>query len=261
MDNRGGKMNSLQQLQALDLETKIMKTKARIREWYYHFGGQVYVAFSGGKDSTVLLDLVRSEFPEVPAVFVNTGLEYPEIVEFVKTIDNVVELKPKMNFTEVIKKYGYPVISKEQSYYIYQAKNTKSKKLLNLRMDGGTKGSWKISEKWKPFLSSDIKVHSNCCNVMKKNPFKLYDKKTGRKPFIGTMASESQLRKQQWNKYGCNSFEGKQMSKPLSFWTEKDIWMYIKSKNLPYSKIYDMGYDRTGWNKQPCLIVILGIIS
>ena len=108
-------MNELQQLQALDLETKVMKTKQRIREWYYHFGGEVYVAFSGGKDSTVLLDLVRQEFPDVPAVFVNTGLEYPEIVEFARSFDNLVELKPKMNFTEVIDKYGFPVVSKEQS--------------------------------------------------------------------------------------------------------------------------------------------------
>ena len=55
----------------------------RIIQWYEAKEGQVYVSFSGGKDSTVLLDKVRRLFPEVPAVFCDTGLEYPEIREFV----------------------------------------------------------------------------------------------------------------------------------------------------------------------------------
>ena len=60
-------------LQKLPLEMKILKTKQRIREYYNHYSGKVYVSFSGGKDSTVLLDLVRQEFPNVKAVYVDTG--------------------------------------------------------------------------------------------------------------------------------------------------------------------------------------------
>ena len=103
----------LKQLQGLPLEVKIEKTKLRIREWYEHWDGEVYVSFSGGKDSTVLLHIVRELYPDVKAVFVDTGLEYPEIREFVKSIENVDWLKPKMTFKEVIEKYGYPVISKD----------------------------------------------------------------------------------------------------------------------------------------------------
>ena len=105
----------LKQLQALPLEVKILKTQQRITEWYEYWGGQVYVSFSGGKDSTVLLHLVRELYPEVPAVFVDTGLEYPEIKEFVKTFDNVVTLRPKKSFKEVIETEGFPVISKKNS--------------------------------------------------------------------------------------------------------------------------------------------------
>lgn len=93
-----GSSGELQYLQSLPLKLKIAKSKQRIREWYYYFGGEVYISFSGGKDSTVLLDLVRSEFPDVPAVFIDTGLEFPEIRDFVRTIDNVVWVKPKMDF-------------------------------------------------------------------------------------------------------------------------------------------------------------------
>ena len=106
----------LQQWQALPLNIKVLMTKDRIRSWVNEYGEDgVYVSFSGGKDSTVLLHIVRSMYPNVKAVFVDTGLEYPEIREFVKTFDNVDWLKPKMNFKQVIEKYGYPFISKEVS--------------------------------------------------------------------------------------------------------------------------------------------------
>ena len=98
-------------------------TRQRVRGWVEEYGEDgVYVSFSGGKDSTVLLDIVRKDYPDIPAIFVDTGLEYPEIREFVKTYDDVTWLKPKMNFKQVIEKYGYPFISKEVSQTVYDAK-------------------------------------------------------------------------------------------------------------------------------------------
>lgn len=107
-------MNDLYQMQSLPLEAKIQMTKRRIQEWVDEYGEEgVYISFSGGKDSTVLLDIARSIYPDMKAVFVDTGLEYPEIRQFVNTFDNVDILKPKMTFKEVIEKYGYPFIGKE----------------------------------------------------------------------------------------------------------------------------------------------------
>ena len=106
----------LQSKQAAPLNVKIALTKQRIREWVYEYGEDgVYVSFSGGKDSTVLLHIVRELFPNIPAVFCNTGLEYPEIVKFVKTFDNVEIIRPKLSFFKVCEKYGFPLISKEVS--------------------------------------------------------------------------------------------------------------------------------------------------
>ena len=82
----------------------------------------MYVSFSGGKDSTVLLHLVRSLFPNVPAVFCNTGLEYPEIQQFVKSFENVEIIYPQKNFKEVITEFGYPLISKEVAEAAYYAR-------------------------------------------------------------------------------------------------------------------------------------------
>lgn len=99
-------------MQSWDLQHKIQVTTTRIIEWYEYYNGQVYVAFSGGKDSTVLLDIVRRLYPDVPAVFADTGLEFPEVRKFALSQENVVVVKPEMNFRKVIETYGYPVVSK-----------------------------------------------------------------------------------------------------------------------------------------------------
>ena len=94
----------------------------KILEWYREYNGQVFTSFSGDKDSTVLLDLARQVCPDIPAVYVDTGLEYPELRDFVKTKDNVIWLRPRYPFTQIIEKYGYPVISKEVSDVISGAR-------------------------------------------------------------------------------------------------------------------------------------------
>ena len=116
-------IKELQMLQALPLKDKVEMTKERIKAWVDHFGlDHVSVSFSGGKDSTVLLHIAREMYPDMKAVFVDTGLEYPEIRDFVKTFDNVDWIKPKMNFRQVIEKYGYPFISKEVSETVQGAR-------------------------------------------------------------------------------------------------------------------------------------------
>lgn len=110
-------------MQALPLNLKIEITQERIREFFEYMYGQVYIALSGGKDSTVLLMLVRELYPEVIAVFQDTGLEYPEIRAFVKTIKNVVWLKPEMTFRKVLEEYGYPIISKQVARGIRDLRN------------------------------------------------------------------------------------------------------------------------------------------
>lgn len=249
----------LQQLQNLPLEIKIEKTKLRIIEWYEYHNGEVYISFSGGKDSTVLLHLIRSMYPEIEAVFVDTGLEFPEIRDFVKTIENVTWIKPKMRFDEVIKKYGYPLITKEVSRDISTARNKPNGKTADKFVRGGQYhlkyGDTWLLEKWNFLKDSDIPMSNKCCSIMKKQPFKDFEKQSKKMPFIGTMASESILRKKEWLNNGCNAFDIKNpSSKPLSFWVTQDIWDYIKMYNVPYSKIYDMGYDRTG-----CMFCMFGV--
>jgi len=240
----------------LPLEQKIILTKERIREFYEFNDGMVYVAFSGGKDSTVLLHLVRSLYPDVPAVFVDTGLEYPEIKEFVKTIDNVITLRPVRGFKEVIETEGFPVVSKRVSMMLRDLKNPteKNKKVRDGYISGEYSHNLTLPKKWYNLINAPFKISDKCCNIMKKAPFKKYEKEAQRKAFIGTMASDSEARTLTYLQTGCNSFNGKIQSIPLGFWLETDIWKYIGKFDIPYCKIYDTGVLRTG-----CMFCMFGV--
>lgn len=249
----------LKQMQAVPLQGKIIMTQQRIQQWYEHWEGQVYVSFSGGKDSTVLKHIVDSMYDDVPAVFVNTGLEYPEIQQFVRSIkagkyecfNNDIEIiRPEMRFDEVIRKYGYPLFSKTVAYNIEYGRKALINgdtemfqhyvegKRLN-KKTGKTYYFMGLSKMAKKVFESEIPVSNKCCDVMKKEPAKKYEKQTRRKAFIGTLAQESRERERWWIKHGCNGFAKRRpTSQPLSFWTEQDILQYLKKYDVPYCSVY-----------------------
>lgn len=238
--------------QLLPLEAKVAMTKVRIREWVNEFGiDGVYVSFSGGKDSTVLLNIAREMYPDIKAVFVDTGLEYPEIREFVKTFDNVDWLRPQKNFKKVIEDYGYPIISKDISQCIHDIRIQAGKNnccrrethLWDIKMNPNSEHAKRYPQysraRYDYLNDAPFKISHMCCGVMKKNPSKAYEKQTGRKPILATMACESRLRTTVWLNEGCNAFEVKRpISKPISFWVEQDIYRYIKEHDIKICSIY-----------------------
>lgn len=233
--------DDLKIMQAWDLERKIRVTQLRIMEWYEYYDGKVYVSFSGGKDSTVLLDLARRIYPDIKAVYIDTGLEYPEIKSFVKTFDNVDIIKPKMNFVEVVKKHGYPVISKEVAHAVDGARKGQQARIDSF--NGGTVGKngkiYRDYSKHKYLLDAPFKISAYCCDVMKKAPAHAYSAKNKSKPILGTLAVESYLRKTAWYKTGCNGFDSKYpKSQPLSFWTEQDILKYLYLFDVKPCEVY-----------------------
>lgn len=118
-------LGELHQMQALSLNSKIAMTITRVKGWLNAFDDECYISFSGGKDSTVLVDIIHNKMgrSDIPLVYVDTGLEYPEIREFVKGYgDKVIWLKPKMSFKQVVSQYGYPFFSKETAEAIFYAR-------------------------------------------------------------------------------------------------------------------------------------------
>lgn len=263
--------SELKLLQNYPLDLKIEKTKLRIREWYEHYNGEVYISFSGGKDSTVLLDIVRNMYPDVEAVFSNTGLEFPEIVKFVKTFDNVTIIKPEKTFKRVIEEKGYPVISKSVSNCVRLARKNieEGKDTLRVRqIKGLEKGSKFNKSKWQFLLDAPFKISDECCNELKKKPMKKYEKESGKKPFIATMAEEGQQRETAYLKTGCNAFNNGR-SQPMGFWTEQDVLQYIFENKLKICSVYgdvveesDMlgnkYYRTTGEKRSGCIFCMFG---
>lgn len=237
----------LKMMQSLPLSIKVRMTEERIRQWYQYWGGKVCVSFSGGKDSTVLMHIARGLYPDIPAVFSNTGLEYPEIQRFVREYGNVDIVTPKMHFFDVVMQYGYPMISKEVSQVIKKARalnKEKRKGLLRERakLSGdNTKYPARFNcEKWGVIAHELPAMLSNiCCDKIKKQPIKKYETKHGYKPILATLAEESSLRKQKWIQHGCNAFDASSAkSQPMSFWTEQDILAYIVRHDLKIASVY-----------------------
>lgn len=236
----------LQYRQSWTLEQKIDHAVGAIQVFINRMkeeGKGVYVSFSGGKDSTVLLDICRRFVdPEIKAVFCNTGNEYPEIVRFVKTVPNVETIFPEMTIKQVFAKCGFPLISKEQAMYIRECRTTKSEKVRDLRLNGRPgKDRYKISNKWRFLVYTNFCVSEKCCEILKKKPFKEYEGRTGAAPIIGTMTDESLLRMNQYIKRGgCNTLSERPASYPISIFLDSDIWDYIRRFNISYCPIYDI---------------------
>jgi 3'-phosphoadenosine 5'-phosphosulfate sulfotransferase (PAPS reductase)/FAD synthetase len=243
----------LAERQKWTLHQKIDHSVGAIETFIARTGKISFVSLSGGKDSGVLLDIARRYVdPKMKAVFCNTGNEYPEIVRFVRGTENVTVIRPEYTVRQVLEKYGFPLISKEQAQGIRQARTTRSEKLRNIRLHGTDKSrgwlSGKIADRGQYLIDEPFMISEKCCDCLKKRPMARYVRQTGEVPIIGTMAGESRLRAQQYiRRGGCNSFSGMNTaSHPLSIWTDKDIWNYIRMFNVPYCELYDKGHSRTG---------------
>lgn len=166
----------------LPYEEKVKLAIRRIREWEEFWDGMVYVSYSGGLDSTVLLALVRMTLgKEVPAVFCNTGLEYPEIVRFARKAKEhgaYKELRPEKNFRQVILEEGYPVISKENAGKIRKLRHGNlSPRYRNYLLNGDERGKYgMLPKKWQKYIYAPFEISDKCCDVMKKKPFNKYVK-------------------------------------------------------------------------------------
>ena len=257
----GVSYETMMQRRALPLEAKIAFTQSRIREWYEHFDGDVYVSYSGGKDSTVLLDIVKGMYPDVPAVFCDTGLEYPEVREMALRNADVV-IKPKMNFKQVIEKYGYPIPGKEQALYIREARHS-TEHMRSIRLGNGR---YSVSKRWRSLIDAPFEVSEKCCDAIKKNPFKAYDRKTGRARMTAMMACESSRRERSYMRYGCSSFSGKHPSSmPMAIWTEQDVLRYIVENGIEYAACYgeivesDGKLRTTREDRTGCMFCMFGV--
>ncbi len=245
-----------------------------ISEGYRAFDGHVTVSFSGGIDSTVLLWAVRRIYPDVPAVFVNTGLEYPEVVKLVKQIPNTIIIRPGMPFQKVIHEYGWPVVSKKvaRGVSILRHPTERNRNIYGLYDRGvnrfGEKvNGFRVADRWRFLLDAPFQVSDHCCRIMKKDPMHRYGRETKRVQYVGLMAEDSKNREKVYLQYGCNAFDLKNpRSTPMRFWTKQDVLECVATHKIPYASVYggilqqpDGRWMCDGVQRTGCVFCVFGV--
>ena len=243
----------LRALTVMSLDEKEAHAAEQIEQFYMREKGQVYLAFSGGKDSTVVKYIMEHKAfvqRDIPAVFVNTGLEYPESVEFAKE-QGAVALRPEKTFKQVLIEYGYPLISKDVASAIAEIRHNPTG-CRQKQFDESYSWSKYCKVKWKPMIDLPIKISNKCCEALKKSPLKNYQRKTGRHSIRGLTVAEGGQRRQSWmNRGGCTAFsdEGSKapVCDPISPWLSQDVLKYIVRENIAISSVYGtVDKDRHG---------------
>lgn len=246
------KIQELRERQKWTLNQKIDHTLGVIDQFVSRQNGNVYSAFSGGKDSTVLMHLCEIIKPDIKCVFVNTGCEYPDIVYFVREMmnngHNITILQPKLKPKQVWQKYGFPLVSKEIAEDAHAIRvNPESVKSKNALGITNPTSRFVMTQKWRYLINEPYETSNQCCKILKKDPSHNFAKIHGLSPIVGTMASESKLREKTYlRRDGCNVFGVNSSSLPLSIWNDDDIWQFIKQRNIKIADIYDKGVKRTG---------------
>jgi 3'-phosphoadenosine 5'-phosphosulfate sulfotransferase (PAPS reductase)/FAD synthetase len=250
-------LQELRERQSWSLEQKIDHSLGVIEQYHTTLNGKVYVAFSGGKDSTVLYWLARRLYPDIKACFCNTRNEYPEIVRFVLDMKhsgyNIDIVFPKYKPHEIAEIFGFPLVSKQTANLVWYKRNRPDTQKALQAIDNDRTAIARVANKWRYLFDVPYEVSDKCCEYMKKKPMHEYDLKMGLSPILGTMACESKIRETAYIHTGhCNTFNNrdkrKQKSRPLSIWTENDVWECIKKYDIPICDIYTKpgGLTRTG---------------
>lgn len=220
-----------------------------------------YISFSGGKDSTILHYMIDEALPnnQIPRVFINTGIEYNDILKHVKELakhDNrIVIYNANVNIKEMLNDVGYPFKSKEHSKKlgIYQ-RNGKTKaveRYLTCKQSNGMDSKFKCPKCLKYQFTEDfaIKISDKCCNKLKKEVAHRYEKESGKSiAVIGLRMSEGGQRANHTECIVFDSSNKLKKFKPLNPVDNEFCEWYIKTRNIKLCRLYypPFNFNRTG---------------
>lgn len=215
----------LKELRALTLKEK-EDLALRVIDRVLSNTREAAVAFSGGRDSLVALHLTRQRWPDVQVVFINTGIEFPETVTYVRDLSTKWDLnlhvpKPKRNFWRLARERGLPIGGRGNGYFLKELS-----------------------------VAADVKLSNACCNQLKITPARQFYADMGTEAVItGLRCEESLMRRLNFADYGALRWSrdyGTLNAWPLFAWSQADVQAYIKAYDLPLNPIYDMGHQRVG---------------
>lgn len=257
------------------MQDKILTALHRIEELYHETDGKCFVSFSGGKDSTVLLALIKMSIDDlvlpkegIKAVFANTGIELQVTIDFVKWCkenyySNIEIIHPEKPFAWVLNNQGKPMKSKLKSELLNRWHTNRRTdyvfgSLIEGKLPTGKKYSQtKLADKDMHMVSDnfDIIASNKCCDYMKKRPFASYEKVNDIKgQLIGIRTGEGGVRTlqamsrvQNGGKLCTYTKNGVIYKAPIIDWTDEEVDVFIEKYNVPLSDAYTKyGFFRTG---------------
>lgn len=218
-------LNLFDRMRNLPFEDKVEIAHKIVKEAFSKFK-RLAVAFSGGKDSTVVLHIVRQYNPDIPVIFANTRVEMPETIKFIRELKekwnlNLIEVKGKYTFWQIVEKYGLP----------------STRFLTNSKIALASKGL------------TQLQGAPKCCWYLKEEPaLNMYRKKGIECVFFGITWDESYNRKWSIIKKGLLFYHTTHKHwkcYPIGYWSELDVWTYIEKNNIPVNPAYEK-VDRVG---------------
>lgn len=306
-------------MQSRPFQTKLQVTTAKFLEFCQKTEYNVSLSFSGGADSSVLLDMFakfwslhRDQHDNKPltVIYANTSNEFASMPKHVQFFCEYIEQKydikidlhivrSKTTFFDVVKTEGYPVASKKIARMIRDVREYFSEHNIEysdiepymdqgldtanylrsiqfpatiiLRLSGYTRENrlcktWSIPKKWRFLINAPFPISEHCCDILKKQPIKLVQKEVQANPIYGTLAEDSQMRKDAYLRTGCNAFkDGHGKSTPMGFWTRQDVLRYLHDFNIPIAPPYGSitqlengQFEFTGEHNTGCKLCLFG---
>lgn len=244
-------------------ELKVRRAEARIEEWAEICAtyGKTCAVSVGGLDSITLLALARRVLgPDVPGISVSS-LEDRSIQAVHKEM-GVIAIKPLKSKQQVIKEYGYPIISKAVSAKISRLQTPGDTSPIIRAYMTGDEGAWghfvhnekfKLPDKWvklfgglygefRPDLdcqAAPFKVSDQCCYWLKEEPARRYQQEHGIWPFLGLMQSEGGRRGYSLRMHGCN-YVGKDTARscPFNYFERQNLLQLALDLGVHVPEIY-----------------------
>jgi len=214
-----------------------------------------YISFSGGKDSTLLHYLVDEAIPgnRIPRVFINTGIEYKLVSDFVHELmvddKRFVEIKPSVPIKSMLDKYGYPFKSKEHSKKLELYQRGSNCEWLKNYLDDERKSRFKCPKILKYQFNKDFKLHisDKCCQKLKKQPAAKWEKDNNKSIVMTGMRIEEGGQR---ISLSCIVVKNEKLIKFHPLATITDDWenWYIKTRNIKLCDLYypPFEFKRTG---------------
>lgn len=263
----------IDKLVSAELEMGIVDALFRIKREYKQTEGQIYLSFSGGKDSTVVAALIKmANLPvNIPFVFANTGIELNATLEFVKAYDypNVQIVKPRKPAPLIWKEDGKPILAKGKSELMRtmqrsveeggdQLDTARGRMLISgeaekagVKLNRRTKLA--LAQKHFHLIHQDLeyKVANRCCHYMKKMPFKDFAEQNEMNgTYTGIRVAEGGMRALAYKScVSVKKVKGKDFyqSMPIFDWSDEMVEEFIAAYDVEISDAYTVyGLDRTG---------------